>query len=119
MFRMLDGPSRKTMDAARAKLRELLQKNKHKKVLVAYIFAGHGIVELGEQRMVLNDFKKSSGFYWCYNVEAMIRNFARQFQNSFHLAFYACCRETYDPARHCGGYTGTDEEVAKQAALAK
>ena len=66
MFRMLDGPSRKTMDAARAKLKELLQKNKHKKVLVAYIFAGHGIVESGSQTVVLNDFKKSEGFYWRY-----------------------------------------------------
>ena len=42
-----------------------------------------------------------------------MRNFARRFQNSFHLAFYACCREIHNPARHCGGYTGTDEEVAK------
>ena len=63
--------------------------------------------------MVLNEFRKSKGFYELYKVEAMIRNFARKFQNSFHLAFYACCRETFDPERHCGGYNGTNDEVAK------
>ena len=63
--------------------------------------------------MVLNEFRQSKGYYEMFKVEAMIRNFARKYQNSFHLAFYACCREIYDPERHCGGYTGTDEEVTK------
>ena len=43
----------------------------------------------------------------------MIRDIARRFQNSFHIAFFACCREIFDPTRHCGGFTGTDAEVAK------
>ena len=54
------------MDDAKAKLKALLEENKHKKVLVAYIFAGHGIVESGSQTVVLNDFKKSERFYWRY-----------------------------------------------------
>ena len=118
MFKMTNEPSFQTIAASRTELRKLLEKNKHKKVLVVYVFAGHGI-ERGEQVIVLNEYDKNEGFYKCWKTENMIRSLAEKFENSFHLAFYACCREAHAPDRHCGGFTGTDEEVAKQAALAK
>ena len=119
MFKMLDEPTLEQMKATRTELKKLLKENEHKKILVVYVFAGHGIVEAGTQAVVLNEFRKSTGFYWYFKVENMLRDIAEKYQNSFHLAFYACCREIHDPNRHCGGYTGTDEEVAKQAALEK
>ena len=112
MFKMTNEPSFQTIATSRTELRKLLEKNKHKKVLVVYVFAGHGM-DRGEQVIVLNEFDKREGFYKCWKAENMIRRLAEKFQNSFHLAFYACCREVYDPNRHCGGFTDT-EEVSKQ-----
>ena len=44
----------------------------------------------------------------------MIRVFARLFPNSYHIGFFACCREVYDPFRHTGCVGGTNEEAVAQ-----
>ena len=44
----------------------------------------------------------------------MIRVFARIYPNSFHLAFYACCREIFDVERHSGCLGGTYEQVQEK-----
>ena len=83
------------------------------KVLVVYIFASHGIQENGSQGVVINEFDKSSGYYKIWKAEAMIRVLARLFPNSYHLGFFACCREVHDPFRHTGCVGGTyDDAVA-------
>ena len=62
--------------------------------------------------MVLNDFDpKKPEFYRLFHIEKFIRTLASSFPNTFHLAFYACCRELYDTERHSGGVGGTKEEV--------
>ena len=61
--------------------------------------------------MVLNDFDPKTKYYRIWHVEKFIRYLASAYPNTFHLAFYACCRELYDPARHSGGVGGTKEEV--------
>ena len=58
MFKMLDGPSRTTVKATWDELRKLLEENKHEQIFVAYVFAGHGIVEEGTQTVVLNEFNE-------------------------------------------------------------
>ena len=48
----------------------------------------------------------------------MIRVLARIFPNSYHLGFFACCREVHDPFRHTGCVGGSyDEAVAQFKAL--
>ena len=113
MFKMTDGPDYSTVMKTKKQLVAKLKKSKHKKTLVSYVFAGHGMQEGGTQVVVINDFDKQQGFYRLWKCENMIRTLARMFPNSFHLAFFACCREIFNPDSHCGGYTGTDEQVAK------
>ena len=83
----------------------------NEKVLVVYIFASHGIQENGSQGVVVNEFDEKTGFYKIWKAEAMIRVLARLFPNSYHLGFFACCREVHDPFRHTGCVGGTYEEA--------
>ena len=41
----------------------------------------------------------------------MIRTLASLFPNSYHLGFFACCREVHDPSRHSGCFGGTYQEA--------
>ena len=113
MFKMTDGPDYSTVMKTKKQLFQKLKQSKHKKTLVSYVFAGHGMQENGTQVVVINEYDKETRFYRLWKIENMIRTFARMFPNSFHLAFFACCREIFNPEYHRGGYTGTDEEVAK------
>ncbi len=39
---------------------------------------------------------------------------AKKYQNSYHIAIFACCREIYNDTKLGGGYGGTKEQIEKQ-----
>ena len=69
---------------------------------VIYTIAAHGILRDGKQTVLINEYDKKTGFYKVWNVEANIRLLASTFHNTYHIAFFACCREFYNSARHTG-----------------
>ena len=113
MYKIVNDPSFKDIDKLKKQLLKDLKawKKENKKPLVVYIFASHGIQENGSQGVVVNEFDKKTQYYKIWKVEAMIRLFAKLFPNSYHLSFFACCREVYDPFRHTGCVGGTQEEA--------
>ena len=90
------------------------------------MLACHGIAEDGKQAVLVNTFNKKTGFYTFWPVELDVRGWAAKFHNSYHIVFFACCREPYDASRH-RGFFGSKEEVlqhhernkSKQEELAK
>ena len=63
---------------------------------------------------MVNEFDDKTEFYKIWKVEALIRVLAKLYPNSYHLAFFACCREVYDPFRHTGCVGGTYDEAVAQ-----
>ena len=84
-----------------------------------YFFAGHGVQDMGQQTLVINEYDKGTTFYKLWRVEAMIRMFAALFPRSYHFAIYAACREIYVKASHSGGVAGPkyEDAVAKFKAI--
>ena len=60
--------------------------------------------------MLVNTYDKKHGFYTFWNVELDVRGWAAQFHNSYHVVFFACCREPYNASRH-RGFFGSKEEA--------
>ena len=70
-----------------------LKANPQTKYLIVYTLASHGMNVDGQQVIVLNQFKKSTGFYYTFPFEAKIREIGREFANSYQIGIFACCRE--------------------------
>ena len=85
---------------------------------VIYTIAAHGILRDGKQTVLINEYDKKTGFYKVWNVEANIRLLASTFHNTYHIAFFACCREFYNTARHTGCFA-TKEEAQEYIARRK
>ena len=60
--------------------------------------------------MLVNTFNKKTGFYTFWNVEINVRDWASKYHNSYHVVFFACCREPYNASRH-RGFFGSKEEA--------
>ena len=67
-----------------------------------WLFAGHGILKLGMQTIVVNEFDKTSTFYKLYNAEEIIRVMANGNQNAYMITIFACCRQLHDAAKMQG-----------------
>ena len=76
---------------------------------IIYTIAAHGILRDGKQTVLINEYDKKTGFYKVWNVEANIRLLASTFHNTYHIAFFACCREFYNSARHTGCFASKEE----------
>ena len=113
MYKVVEDPSYKDIMNLKNQLFKELKtwKEDNQKPLVIYIFACHGIQESGSQGVVVNEFDKRTEFYKIWKAEAMIRTFAKMFPNSYHLSFFVCCREIYNPFRHTGCVGGTHQEA--------
>ena len=107
MYKLVDDPSYKEINKLKRQLMKDLKKWAKEKTLVVYILASHGIQENGSQGVVVNEFDENTGFYKIWKVESMVRTLADIFPNSYHLTFFACCREVFDPFRHTGCVGGT------------
>ena len=94
------------------KVKNLFKKNPEKSYAVIHLYASHGMIVSGRQVVLMNEFNKTSRFYKMLGVEQNVRDMARDHPNSFHLVFFACCREIFDYRKHCGGFP-TKEEADK------
>ena len=71
--------------------------------VVISVFAGHGILKLGTQWLVTNEFDEYDGFYKLLDVEHKMRNLSEAYTNGYIITIFACCRELYDHTFMCGG----------------
>ena len=78
--------------------------------MIFYGLACHGIAEDGKQAVLVNTFNKKTGFYTFWPVELDVRGWAAQYHNSYHVVFFACCREPYNASSH-HGFFGSKEEA--------
>ena len=78
-------------------------------MLIFYGFAGHGMQVDGEQVVIINQFNKRTGFYEWWAAEADLRLMAKKYSNTYSVGIFACCREIFKPAKHCGLYEGTKQ----------
>ena len=59
----------------------------------------------------LSQLSKRTGFYEWWAAEADIRLMAKKFSNTYSVGIFACCREIFKPAKHCGLFEGTKQEA--------
>ena len=65
--------------------------------LVIWLFAGHGVLRNGMQTILFNELDKRNGYYKMFNCEAVIRDIAAKYSNSYMITIFACCRQLYNP----------------------
>ena len=61
------------------------------------------MIQDGRQVILLNEFFSTKGFYKIFGVEENIRNLAQKYPNAYLVVIFACCREIFMVAQHCGG----------------
>ena len=92
----------KILNVARS-IRKRIKDAPEKKFLVVYVLAGHGMINNGKQILLLNEYSANLRFYKHWAIEEHIRNIAKNFENSYQIAFFACCREV-KTQKHSGGF---------------
>ena len=78
-----------------------MEAHRSERILVIYCFSGHGVECASEINMIVNEYddRADKQFYKMSKAEYKVKYQARLHPNSFHLAFFACCRELYNPQR--------------------
>ena len=84
-------------------LDRLFRSKPHETVLAFSCFASHGMIQSGRQVILLNEFLSGKGFYKIFGVEENMRILAMKYSNAYIVVIYACCREIFMVAQHCGG----------------
>ena len=111
LIRLTDIRDKKVINKVRADLKKCAEANPDRKMLIFYGFAGHGMQVDGEQVVIINQFNRRTGFYEWWAAEADIRLMAKKYSNTFSVGIFACCREIFKPAKHCGLFEGTKQEA--------
>ena len=70
-----------------------------------FLFAGHGMIKEGAQVLLYNEFDRKTGFYTMFKAEEMIRNMAAEFDNSYLMGIFACCRQIFNAEQLAGNYS--------------
>ena len=102
IYKIEDNPSVEHKDAVLLSIKKRLRDSPHKKFLIVFVLAGHGMQQGSRQVLLLNEFKEKSngkGFYKVWGAEADIREIARTFPNSYSIAFFTSSREIIEPKR--------------------
>ena len=90
------------------KLKSMLEEGKSQtppiNYLVMFLFAGHGMIKEGAQVLLYNEFDKKTGFYKMFKAEEIIRNMAAEFDNSYLMGIFACCRQIFNTDQLEGNY---------------
>ena len=84
-----------------------IKKHPRENILVTYMFAGHGLVHKGAQTVLINEFDPKTGYYRLFLVEQLMRAMSTNYHNSYHVAFFPCCREISKKDKHCGCFGPT------------
>ena len=63
----------------------------------------------GSQVVLINEFDTNTRFYKFLGIENKVRFFANSYSNSYVMAFFACCREIWDPTKHCNCFASIEE----------
>ena len=111
LIRLTDVRDKKVINKVRGDLKKRAEANPDRKMLIFYGFAGHGMQVDGEQVVIINQLNKRTGFYEWWAVEADIRLMAKKYSNTFNVGIFACCREIFNPSKHCGLFEGTKQEA--------
>ena len=96
-------PSMKDCREIITDLQRLCKKHPQEIVFAFSCYACHGMIQDGRQVILVNQINQSKGFYTMFGVEENVRNLAQMFKNSYNVVVYACCREIFLVASHCGG----------------
>jgi hypothetical protein len=73
------------------------KKSPQEEFLIIHTFAGHGVQDAGTQWLLHNEWDKSRKFYKMFAAENKLRMLAQEFQNSYQIGIFACCRQRHDP----------------------
>ena len=74
-----------------------------------FLFAGHGLMQEGQQVLLYNEFDARDKFYRLLRAEAKLRTFAEIYPNSYIISIFACCRQMHDPTWMKGQCLSIDE----------
>ena len=75
-------------------IEDTLKTEKDTNFVIIQLFACHGIHHKGTQYVALNELDKEiKTFYKLFPAETKTRDFANQFQNTYMISIFACCRE--------------------------
>ena len=78
-------------------------------------FASHGMIQDGRQVFLVNELAPNKGFYKIVGVEENMRKSALFNSNAYIVVTFACCREIFLVAQHCGGISLKQVEEIKLA----
>ena len=75
---------------------------------------------------MVNELDSRKGFYKKHGVEENMRLMALRFPNAYIVVIFACCREIFLVAQHCGGISLSQvnelkraEKIRRQQAIVK
>ena len=90
------------------------QASKGKKVLMFFLFAGHGMMRDNGQVLLTNDFDKGMQFYKMFKAEPMLRTLSASAQNAYAVSLFACCRQKFDAAAMCHCFDSATAEALEE-----
>ena len=111
LIRLTDVRDKKEINKVRSDLKKRAEANPDRKMLIFYAFAGHGMQVDGEQVVIINQLNKRTAFYEWWAAEADLRLMSKKYSNTFNVGIFACCREVFNPTKHCGLFQGTKQEA--------
>ena len=113
---LLTDPKIKECNNITLNLNRLFKKFPDQIILAFSCYAGHGMIQDGRQIFLVNELAPSKGFYKIVGVEENMRKSALFNSNAYIIVIYACCREIFLVAQHCGGISlkQVDEMILAQ-----
>ena len=113
---LLTDPKIKECNNITLQLNRLFKKFPDQIILAFSCYAGHGMIQDGRQIFLVNELAPSKGFYKIVGVEENMRKSALFNSNAYIIVIYACCREIFLVAQHCGGISlkQVDEMILAQ-----
>ena len=99
-YLLTNTPTYKRVFKIRGKLKKRIKKHPNETFLIVWALAGHGMQVNGRQVLLVNTCEKKTAFYFMWGVENDIRNIARDNQNTYSVALFACCREIHNTQKH-------------------
>ena len=109
-------PDWSDIDRFRKYLTKTYTDSPDKKFLNIWLFAAHGMVEAGQQTVLINEYFPREKYYRRYKAEYFVRLYARKYVNTHHLCIFACCRQIYNPSKDTNCFKGPLENAQAEYA---